>query len=133
MNMNYMNYNTAIYNQLMNMPISIDKATLADGSTNMFGCKDGKNFLDNNTVGTFVRDSGAGVDYTNCSLGNQNDFERKFVDGSHSELATISGSGSVDFNAFNKQMAGFTQNVNDLTATNDKRILSGDLRLVILI
>ena len=130
--LNYMNYNTALYNQLMNMPISIDKATLADGSTNMFGCKDGKNFLDNNTVGTFVRDDGAAMDYTNCSLGNQNVLERKFLDGSQSELGAITSAGIVDFDAFNKQMAGFTQNINDLILTNDLRILSGDLRLVLL-
>ena len=128
-----MNYNTALYNQLMNMNINIDKATLQGGSNNMFGCKDGKNFLDNNSVGTMVRDAGAGVDYTNCSLGNQNDFERKFVDGSQSELGAIAGSGNVDFDAFNKQMAGFNQNVGDLTATNAARIASGDLRLMVLL
>ena len=128
--MNYINY--VNYNQLMNMPINIDKATFEEGTNNVFGCIDGMNFLDNNTVGTFVRDDGAVMDYTNCSLGNQNVLERKFLDGSQSELGAITSAGSVDFDAFNKQMAGFTQNINDLILTNDLRILSGDLRLVLL-
>ena len=79
------------------------KATLASGSNNVFACKDGKTFLDKNNVDRLVREKGADMDYTNCSLKSEAKIEKKVVHGSQAEIKDISKGGKTNWPEFNKQ------------------------------
>ena len=106
----------------VNLAVNMDKAQLTKGSDNVFACKNGKTFLDKNNVNRLVRDVGANMDYTNCSLGSEAKIEYKVVDGTQQQFGDIHAKGGkVDFSNFNKQMAGFNQNVNAILDTNQKR------------
>ena len=119
MNNNFMMLTVAHVRHLQNMAINVDKATLTAGSDNVFACKNGKTFLDTNNLNRLVRDAGANMDYMNCNLGLEAKIEQKVVSGSHGEISDIHNAGGpVDFNNFNKQIAGFDQNSDALIDTN---------------